>query len=338
MARLGVRTFDALVGRVDLLGMPEPKDTDDFKRRTLDLSAILHAFGDEHSSRRCTERQKPVSAPIDDMLLAAASSTIDGGRSVTLDIPIANTDRSVGARLSGAIARKHPRGLPDDAIVVRMSGSAGQSFGAFLIAGVRFDLSGDCNDYLGKGLSGGRISVRVPQGTRYRPEDNIIIGNTALYGATSGELYANGVAGERFAVRNSGARAVVEGTGDHACEYMTGGVVVVLGETGRNFGAGMSGGMAFVFDRERQFRTRVNPEMVELESLVNESDIWLVHGMISDHVRYTQSQLGQRILDNWHLMVSDFVKVMPVEYKRALQAARVRRYATRDAVVAGGRR
>jgi len=335
MAQMGFRTFDEMVGQVDRLERAELGPENHFKRRTLDLDAILHRAGGADAPRRCSQPQDPVGAPIDEMVLARAEDTLNGGRPVQLELPIANTDRTVGARLSGAIALKHPRGLPDDAIVVRFTGSAGQSFGAFLTAGVRFDLVGDCNDYVGKGLSGGRLSVTVPPGTRYEPESNIIIGNTALYGATGGELYANGAAGERFAVRNSGARAVVEGAGDHACEYMTGGVVVVLGRTGRNFGAGMSGGMAFVFDRDRQFRSRVNMDMVELESLVNESDIWLVHGMISDHVRYTNSRLGQRILDNWHLMVSDFVKVMPIEYKRALQAARARRDAEFKPAIGG---
>jgi glutamate synthase (NADPH/NADH) large chain len=225
--------------------------------------------------------------------------------------------------LSGEIARRNgSAGLADDSIRIRLQGSAGQSFGAFLATGVTLELEGDANDYVGKGLSGGRIIVLPPAGARFAPEENVIIGNTVLYGATGGELYASGLAGERFAVRNSGASAVVEGVGDHGCEYMTGGVVVVLGPTGRNFGAGMSGGMAFVLDRERHFRGRCNPEMVELESLVDESDIWLVHRLIENHLRYTRSPLARRVLDHWAPLVPQFVKVMPTDYKRVLQAQR----------------
>jgi glutamate synthase (NADPH/NADH) large chain len=187
---------------------------------------------------------------------------------------------------------------------------------------VTLELCGDANDYVGKGLSGGRIVVYPPASARFAPEDNVIIGNVALYGATAGDLFACGLAGERFAVRNSGARAVVEGIGDHGCEYMTGGVVVVLGPVGRNFAAGMSGGVAFVFDPKETLRARTNTEMVELETLVDESDLWLVYNLIEDHVRSTGSPLGRRILDNWELMVARFVKVMPVDYKRVLQARR----------------
>jgi glutamate synthase (NADPH/NADH) large chain len=225
--------------------------------------------------------------------------------------------------LSGYVTKLHGReGLPKGSINVDFEGSAGQSFGAFLCNGITFNVVGDTNDYIGKGLSGGVISVRPPANVSFRPEENIIIGNVALYGATGGELYVNGQAGERFCVRNSGARAVVEGVGDHGCEYMTGGVVVCLGPTGRNFAAGMSGGMAFVLDRNRQFRDLCNPEMVELESLIEESDIWLVLSMIEDHYRYTGSPMARRVLDNWEVIISDFVKVMPTEYKRVLQRRR----------------
>jgi glutamate synthase (NADPH/NADH) large chain len=229
----------------------------------------------------------------------------------------------VGATLSGEIAKRHgSNGLPDDSIRIRLQGSAGQSFGAFLAQGVTLELEGDANDYLGKGLSGGRIVVYPPAQARFPADENIIVGNTLLYGATAGEIYIAGVAGERFAVRNSGARAVVEGLGDHGCEYMTGGAVVVLGPTGRNFAAGMSGGTAYVFDRERAFPKRCNLEMVELESLIDESEIWLVYGMIENHLRHTNSQKARRILDNWEHLVPQFVKVMPVDHKRALQARR----------------
>ncbi len=248
-------------------------------------------------------------------------------------LPIENTHRAVGTLIAGEIARRHgAHGLPDGTLKVHLTGSAGQSFGAFLTAGVELSLEGDANDYVGKGLSGGRIAVRPPADARFTAEDNALIGNTALYGATGGELFAAGAAGERFAVRNSGARAVVEGVGDHGCEYMTGGAVVVLGSTGRNFAAGMSGGTAYVFDKDKRFASRVNRELVELESLVDESDLWLVHGLIEDHVRLTGSTLGKKLIDNWELVVPRFVKVMPVEYRRVLQA---RRAATRPRAITG---
>jgi glutamate synthase (NADPH/NADH) large chain len=251
---------------------------------------------------------------------------------------IANTARSVGARLSGEIVRKRGSApLPNDSIDIRFSGSAGQSFGAFLVRGITFRLEGVANDYLGKGLSGGRIAVFPPAGSRFVPEDNVIVGNTLLYGATDGEIYIRGAAGERFAVRNSGARAVVEAVGDHCCEYMTGGVVVVLGKTGRNFAAGMSGGMAFVFDRDGDFRSRHNSGMVDLEPVVDESDSWVLRAMIEDHTRYTNSAVGQRILDHWQLMLPRFVKVMPREYRRVLleRAERRRTQNTTSTVTTG---
>jgi glutamate synthase (NADPH) large chain len=224
---------------------------------------------------------------------------------------------------------------------VKMTGSAGQSFGAFLSAGVTLELEGDANDYVGKGLSGGRVVVYPPKESQFAPEENIVVGNVCLYGATGGEAFFGGVAGERFAVRNSGARTVVEGVGDHGCEYMTGGVVVVLGQTGRNFAAGMSGGIAYVFERERTFRRRCNLEMVDPEPMSDESDAWLVYGLIEEHVRWTGSPLGNRILDNWELMVPHFVKVMPTDYNRVLQARRAARRPKGDdtprlAVVGGG--
>jgi glutamate synthase (NADPH/NADH) large chain len=275
--------------------------------------------------------------------LRDASHVLDGGPPMLLNVPVSNTHRAVGAMLSGEIARRHGgRGLPDGRIHVRMKGSAGQSFGSFLVAGVTLELEGDANDYVGKGLSGGRIIVYPPQSSRFVAEDNVLVGNTALYGATGGEVYLRGLAGERFAVRNSGAQAVVEGVGDHGCEYMTGGVVVVLGPTGRNFAAGMSGGTAYVLDRELAFRQRCNLDMVELESLVDESEIWLVHGMVERHHRHTGSALAKRVLDNWELMVPRFVKVMPTDYKRVLQARRAARrppesFAEQLQQTAGGR-
>ena len=327
MASLGVRSVDELIGRVDFL---RPRtDLNHWKAETLDLSALLTpggAPGEVHRFVRATDRG--LERHMDVGLIREAQHALDGGKSVQLERDVNNTDRSVGAMLSGAVARRHgEHGLPDDKVVVRFSGSAGQSFGAFLARGMTFHLHGDANDYLGKGLSGGRIVVQPPESTTFKPHENILIGNTALYGATGGEVFLNGIAGERFAVRNSGARAVVEGTGDHGCEYMTGGAVVVLGATGRNFAAGMSGGVAYVYDVDGRFRSRVNREMVELESLLHESDLWLVQSLIERHVQLTGSAAGQRILDNWEVLVPSFVMVMPTEYKRVLQQRRARRRA-----------
>ncbi|MDE5794463.1 MAG: glutamate synthase subunit alpha, partial [Muribaculaceae bacterium] len=229
-----------------------------------------------------------------------------------------NTDRSTGAMLSGEIAKKYgDEGLPEhDIIKVIFKGSAGQSFGAFLTKGVTFRLEGDANDYVGKGLSGGRIVIVPPEGSKFAPENSIIAGNTILYGATSGEIFINGRVGERFCVRNSGASAVVEGVGDHCCEYMTGGVTVVLGPTGRNFAAGMSGGVAYVYDPERTFDYFCNMEMVELSIVDDLSDARELHRLISAHYRHTRSPLAARILDDWDNAVKDFIQVMPTEYKR----------------------
>ncbi len=339
-AKLGARSVDELIGRSDLLRV---KATPHWKARTLDLAPILHQPEAPAGVARRFVALEPwqVADHIDQQIIAKAEAqagpTLLNGKPVELTLPINNTHRTAGARLSGEIARRHgARGLPDGAIRVHFTGSAGQSFGAFLTAGVELHLAGDANDYVGKGLSGGRLTIRPPDNVRFVAEDNVIIGNTALYGATAGELFARGLAGERFAVRNSGARAVVEGCGDHGCEYMTGGAVVILGPTGRNFAAGMSGGTAFVFDKDKSFRDRVNLEMVDLESLVDESDLFLVYGLIEDHVRHTGSSVGHAILDNWELMVPRFIKVMPVDYRRVLQARRAEARPRRLSVIPGG--
>ena len=319
LAALGARSLDELVGRTELLTARTDLAG---KSAALDVRALLHRG--EHVGPRRFAAAEPwsIADHLDHAILAAAPGVLDG-KPAEVRLAIDNTRRAVGTFLSGEIARRHgAHGLPDGTLRVALTGSAGQSLGAFLAAGVELSLEGDANDYVGKGLSGGRIAVRPPTGARFSAEDNALIGNTALYGATAGELFAAGAAGERFAVRNSGARAVVEGVGDHGCEYMTGGAVVILGATGRNFAAGMSGGVAFVFDKDKRFATRVNRELVELESLVDESDLWLVHGLIDDHVRLTGSTLGRKLLDNWELMVPRFVKVMPIEYRRVLQARR----------------
>ena len=323
MAALGFRKVVDLVGRVEHLR--QRRDVTHWKAKRLDLSMLLaKSPRDGTVPRHCIVPQKKnIAGHLDEELIRRALPTLEGGAPSTIVLEVANTHRAVGAMLSGEIARRFgAQGLGPDAIVVNLHGSAGQSFGAFTSAGVTLQLEGDANDYVGKGLSGGRLVVFPPAASRFVAAENVIIGNTALYGATSGALYVAGMAGERFAVRNSGARAVVEGIGDHGCEYMTGGVVVVLGQTGRNFGAGMSGGAAFVFDKDRQFRQLCNPEMVELESLIDESDVFLVYGLIENHLRYTNSALARKLLDNWEHMVPRFVKVMPTEYKRVLQARR----------------
>ena len=335
MAELGARSLDELIGRVELL---RPRAVDHPKARRLDLSAILAAPA-AGPRRFASAVPWELDSHVDHDLIRRAESAIAGGRPVELALPIDNARRAVGTLLSGEIARRHgARGLPDGAIKVRFSGSAGQSFGAWLAPGVTLELCGDANDYIAKGMSGGRIVVYPPASARFAPEHNVIVGNVALYGATAGDLFACGLAGERFAVRNSGARAVVEGVGDHGCEYMTGGVVVVLGAVGRNFGAGMSGGTAYVFDQAQTLRHRCNLEMVELESVVEESDLWLLNSLIEDHVRFTSSPLGRRVLDNWQHLVSRFVKVMPTDYKRVLQARRAaQRPRPGQLVIVGGR-
>ena len=328
LARLGLRSLDEAIGRVDLLA-PRP-DLDHWKAARLDLTPIVAAPDvPAEVARRFVGRQDVgLGSHLDHRIVEAAGRSLELGDPVRVALPISNRDRAVGSMLSGDIVRRHGHlGLIDDTVRVELQGSAGQSLGAFLTKGVTLVLHGDANDYVGKGLSGGRVIVRPPAGARFAADENIIIGNVALYGATSGALYASGRAGERFAVRNSGARAVVEGLGDHGCEYMTGGVVVVLGATGRNFAAGMSGGTAFVYDRDREFRHRCNTAMVELSALHEESDVWLVNQLIEDHVRHTGSALGRRLLDNWEMMVSRFVKVLPLEYKRVLESRRTARQA-----------
>ena len=326
MAALGYRTMDELVGQVERLRVREDV-TGHWKAAKLDLSAMLEpprAGVTGNLTRSCTEYlRQDLSDHIDNKILKLTQDKVHGGYTEVLELPIRNVDRAVGAMLSGAIAKRYGlRGLVDNTIRVKFTGSAGQSFGAFLAKGITFVLEGDGNDYVGKGMCGGRIIVYPPTDSRFLPEENILVGNTLLYGATAGEAFFRGVAGERFAVRNSGVRAVVEGVGDHGCEYMTGGVVVVLGPTGRNFAAGMSGGVAFVFDRDRDFRDRCNLGMVALEPLADKSDIWMVRRLIEDHVRYTNSTLGMRILDNWDMVSTRFVKIMPTDYKRVLEERR----------------
>jgi glutamate synthase (NADPH/NADH) large chain len=323
MSELGFRRFDEMIGRKDKLR--QVSTPNHWKAERLDLSPLLAmaAMPASVDRRHATPQAGVLGDHIDRLIVSQVQDTIDGGSRSDITIRVKNTDRAIGAHLSGEIARRHgARGLVDDAITVRMKGTAGQSFGAWLMKGVTFLLEGDANDGVGKGLSGGRIAIRHPSESTFVPEDNILIGNVAIYGATGGELYVAGRAGERFAVRNSGSRAVVEGVGDHGCEYMTGGVVVVLGPTGRNFAAGMSGGVAYVYDADRGFSKRCNMQMVDHEPLVDETDLWMVYTLIEEHVRMTGSPLGKRLLDNWEMTVGRMVKVMPVEYRRVLQQKR----------------
>ena len=319
LAEIGVKNFDDIVGRSDLLSVKEGVKVS--KTEHLDFSRLLYR-PDECSTNaiiNVTEQDHDIKNVLDRELINRSYPAISSGMPVELDFPIKNTNRSVGAMLSGAVAKKYGNdGLPDGTISCTFKGSAGQSFGAFLEHGISFRLEGDANDYVGKGLSGGRIVIVPPSGTVFAPEDNIIAGNTILYGATSGEMYINGRVGERFCVRNSGATAVVEGVGDHCCEYMTGGRTVVLGPTGRNFAAGMSGGIAYVWNPKGDFDYFCNMEMVELSLIEDMADNRELYRIIGNHYKYTRSALAAKMLDNWQEYVDQFIKVIPFEYKKVL--------------------
>ena len=320
MAKLGFRTINEMVGRVDKLKIT--KAVDHWKAKGLDLTPLLTAPDvSVDVPRYCVQKQDHGLADIlDNQLVELCKAAIEVGEKVTVELPIRNINRTTGTVLSSKVAKKYgPEGLPEDTISIKFSGSAGQSFGAFLAKGITLTLEGESNDYIGKGLSGGKIIVFPPKNILYSPEETILIGNTSLYGATQGEAYFYGMAGERFAVRNSGAQTVVEGTGDHGCEYMTGGVVVVLGMTGRNFAAGMSGGVAFVLDDTGTFQSRCNTGMVELEALTAKEDKQLLHGLLTKHFMYTGSRKAKQVLDAFEATVPKFVKVMPVDYKRVIE-------------------
>jgi glutamate synthase (ferredoxin) len=318
MAKLGFRTVEEMIGRVDRLHV-EPA-IQHWKARGLDFSELLHRPDVPHAIRHCETQDHRLEGVLDMRLLELAKPALERAESVELHLPIRNTDRTVGTILGSEVSRRHGEGgLPDDTITLHFTGSAGQSFGAFVPRGMTLCVFGDTNDYCGKGLSGGRIIVRVPDGTTYDPAENIVTGNVVLYGATSGEAYFQGMAGERFCVRNSGAHAVVEGVGDHGCEYMTGGRVVVLGQTGRNFGAGMSGGFAYVLDVDGSFPGRVNLERVDLEQLTDE-DQEIIQRMVRRHFEYTRSERAEEVLRKWNGYAPKFVKVFPRDLKLALEA------------------
>jgi len=358
MADMGFRTINEMIGRVDRLDMTPALDH--WKAKGIDLSRILHQVDvDPSVAVWNSERQNHgLEGALDHELIRQAGPALEGGKPVRIELPIKNVNRTAGAMLSGEVARRYGHtGLPDGAISVKFTGVAGQSFAAFLAHGISLELTGDANDYVGKGLSGGRVVVRQPEGTGRDPTRNIIVGNTVLYGAIAGEAYFQGVAGERFAVRNSGAVAVVEGVGDHGCEYMTGGVVAVLGDTGRNFAAGMSGGVAYVYDPDGKFGRLCNVAMVDLERLApsasNEAgdeagrprqrapstsdsgmgdmlrhDSERLRILIERHLLHTGSARARALLDHWDVALGHFVKVMPKDYRKALMDIDAARRAT----------
>jgi glutamate synthase (NADPH/NADH) large chain len=321
MASLGFRTVNEMIGRVDVLEAANA--IDHWKASGIDLTALLTPAVKPHDKvdvYRTQSQNHGLEKALDNEIIKRAKATIQHGEKVSMELPVVNTNRVVGTMLSHELAKAHlGKPLSDDTLHIKLTGSAGQSLGAWLYEGVTIELEGDANDYAGKGLSGGRLIVYPSKQADFVAEENIIVGNTVLYGATSGEAYFRGVAAERFCVRNSGALTVVEGAGDHGCEYMTGGRVVVLGETGRNFAAGMSGGIAYIWDRNNTFPALCNMDMVELESLDVEEDINEVKTLIENHLEYTGSDVAKAALDNWSETVKQFVKVMPTDYKRVLQ-------------------
>ncbi|HBG61219.1 MAG: glutamate synthase subunit alpha [Omnitrophica WOR_2 bacterium GWF2_38_59] len=325
MAELGIRKFEDLIGRVDYLETREILDH--WKAKGIDLTDVLHQpdVPDYVAKRNVGKQDHGLEKALDHQLIKQSKAAIEDKKAVSLEMFIKNTNRTVGTMLSHQIASRYGlEGLSEDTIKVKFTGSAGQSFGAFLAKGITFELEGDSNDYVGKGLSGGKIIVYPSKKATFISQDNILIGNVVLYGAIMGEAYFRGIAGERFCVRNSGAKTVVEGVGDHGCEYMTGGRTVVLGKTGRNFAAGMSGGVAYVWDLDGDFSGKCNMEMVELFSVVKEKDINELKGLIENHYKYTGSIVAKGILDNWNAALPQFIKVFPVDYRRVLEEEQAR--------------
>ena len=321
LAQMGYTRLDDIIGHTELILTRDSEIRKNPKYATLDFRRMLHKEG-EQGLHHDKEQHHDLDDVLDQQMIKAARTAIDNGGDIDLDYSIRNTDRAVGTMLSGYIEQKQARNV---SVSVKFKGSAGQSFGAFLVKGVDFKLEGEANDYFAKGLSGGRVSILPPIRSNFAAEDNIIAGNTGLYGATSGELYINGKVGERFGVRNSGAIAVIEGAGDHCCEYMTGGRVVVLGETGRNFAAGMSGGVAYVWDKNHNFDYFCNMDMVEINLVEESSYRKELHELIRQHYLYTGSKLARTMLDDWNRYVEDFIQVVPIEYKRVLQEEQVKK-------------
>jgi glutamate synthase (NADPH/NADH) len=333
MAKLGVRSVNEMVGRAELLKTRD--DIRNAKQERVDLSLILtpaHSLRPGVATYNVRKQDHRLHTRLDNKLIAESELALEKGLPCRIECDIVNTDRALGATLSYQISKRYgDNGLPQDTIHANIKGSAGQSFGAFLAPGVTLELEGDANDYVGKGLSGGRLIVYPPRGAAFKAEENVIIGNTCLYGATRGTCYFRGMAAERFAVRNSGATAVVEGAGDHGCEYMTGGRVLVLGPTGRNFAAGMSGGIAYVLDMNQDFHSKVNLEMVEVSGIEDPSEIAFVRGLIEDHHHYTGSELAARILLDFTRALPHFVKVLPIDYKRVMEEEAAKTQAAKKA-------
>lgn len=326
LAEMGFTRMNDIIGRTDLIERKSVADDPNPKHALIDFNRMLARIDNTAAIRHVTDQEHGISTVKDVAIIDAAQDAIEHEKEISLEYTIANTDRAIGAMLSGVIAKKHgAKGLPEHTLNVKFKGSAGQSFGAFLVPGVNFKLEGEANDYLGKGLSGGRIAVLPPIRSNFEADKNTIAGNTLLYGATSGEVYINGRVGERFAVRNSGAVAVVEGVGDHCCEYMTGGRVVVLGQTGRNFAAGMSGGVAYVWNKDGNFDYFCNMEMVELSLIEEASYRKELHELIRQHYLYTGSKLARTMLDDWNHYADQFIQVVPIEYKKVLQEEQMRK-------------
>jgi glutamate synthase (ferredoxin) len=326
MAELGFRTIDEMIGRADCLDIETA--VGHWKAHGLDLTSLLHMpnLPASVARRRVRAQDHGLDLALDNDLIAKSRPALDHRTPVDITAFIRNADRTVGTMLGSEVTRKYgAAGLPHDTIKIAFTGSAGQSFGAFIPRGMTMTLVGDANDGFGKGLSGGKVIAYPPKRSTFKSEENIIVGNVAFYGATSGEAYVRGVAGERFCVRNSGANVVVEGVGDHGCEYMTGGRVVVLGRTGRNFAAGMSGGIAYVIDRDGEFSRRCNREMVDLEPLIDADDVDFVQVAMMKHITLTGSRYAEQLLADWGALQRTFVKVMPRDYKRALAADARRR-------------
>ncbi len=321
MAELGFRTMDEMIGRSDLLDMRQALEH--YKAKGLDFSKIFYRpeMGPEVAVRQVVAQDHGLKDSLDlTEIVPACAPALERGEPVTLELPIRNVHRTVGTILGSEVSRRYGgAGLPDDTIQLKFTGSAGQSFAAFVPKGITLTLEGDANDYCGKGLSGGKLTVFPDKTATFVPEDNILIGNVALYGATGGKAFFRGRAGERFCVRNSGAHAVVEGTGDHACEYMTGGVAVVIGRTGRNIAAGMSGGIAFFLDEVGDIRTRVNTAMVDVEPFDDPADHALVRDLLIQHAGTTGSTVAKRLLNDWERVTAQFIKIMPRDYRRVLE-------------------
>lgn len=338
MANLGISKMDDLVGRADLLQVDEEVMAENEKLANIDLSLLLRPAAEIRpgAAQRCVQKQDhELELALDQKLISLSHAALESKVPVYIESPVVNVNRAVGTMLSHEVTKQYKlEGLPTDTIYVKLNGSAGQSLGAFTCKGVTLELEGDSNDYVGKGLCGGKIIVYPPRSSTFDPKENILIGNVALYGATSGEAYFNGMAAERFAVRNSGAKTVVEGVGDHGCEYMTGGVVVVLGETGKNFAAGMSGGVAYVLDKEGTFSSTCNTGLVDLDPVEEEEDVMTLRAMIQQHQRHTKSQLAGEILANFDSLLPSFIKVFPRDYKRVLKEIKAKEEAEKMKVAA----